>query len=78
MKINTKFLNEAKQFNDRWSKHMPLLKGIKKYSRSQTAVLLEGQRLANEMPTKRQIENLQHRQRLVKLRALIPSSCGEG
>ena len=49
--INARFLNEAKQLEGRWAE-TGLLKGIKeKYTRSCAAVLLENQRLINEIST---------------------------
>ena len=51
MNANAKFLNEAKELERRWSQ-TGLLEGIKdKYERSCTAVLLENQRLMNEVAT---------------------------
>ena len=51
MNANSKFLNEAKDLERRWSQ-TGLLEGIKdKYERSCTAVLLENQRLMNEVAT---------------------------
>lgn len=51
MKINERFLNEAKELEARWAKS-GLLEGITdKLLRSTTAVLLEGQRLMNEKCT---------------------------
>ena len=51
MNANSKFLNEAKELERRWSQ-TGLLEGIKdKYERSCTAVLLENQRLMNEVAT---------------------------
>jgi hypothetical protein len=49
--MNAKFLNEAKELESRWSQS-GLLEGIEdKYTRSVTAVLLENQRLINEVAT---------------------------
>lgn len=49
--INAKFLNEAKELETRWVE-TGLLNGIKdKYTRSCAAVLLENQRLINEIST---------------------------
>jgi len=49
--MNAKFLNEAKELEQQWSK-TGLLEGIKdQYTRSTTAVLLENQRLINETAT---------------------------
>jgi hypothetical protein len=45
--FNAKFLEEAKQIEKAWAKS-GLLNGLKKYSRQQTAVLLESRRLVNE------------------------------
>lgn len=51
MNINSKFLNEAKELESRWKK-TGLLEGIDdRYVRSNTAVLLENQRLINESNT---------------------------
>jgi len=51
MQGNSKFLNEAKELEARWSQS-GLLEGISdKYTRSVTAVLLENQRLVNETAT---------------------------
>jgi len=51
MNINSKFLNEAKELESRWKK-TGLLEGIEdRYVRSNTAVLLENQRLINEVST---------------------------
>jgi hypothetical protein len=51
MNINAKFLNEAKELEGRWKK-TGLLEGIEdRYVRSTTAVLLENQRLINEVST---------------------------
>ena len=51
MNINSKFLNEAKELESRWKK-TGLLEGIEdRYVRSNTAVLLENQRLINESNT---------------------------
>jgi hypothetical protein len=49
--MNSKFLNEARQLENRWDQ-TGLLDGLKdKYERSCTAVLLENQRLMNEVST---------------------------
>jgi hypothetical protein len=49
--INAKFLNEARELEGRWAE-TGLLNGIKdKYTRSCAAVLLENQRLINEIST---------------------------
>jgi hypothetical protein len=49
--INAKFLNEARELEGRWQE-TGLLNGIKdKYTRSCAAVLLENQRLINEIST---------------------------
>jgi hypothetical protein len=51
MNVNSKFLNEAKELETRWGK-TGLLEGIDdRYVRSATAVLLENQRLINEVST---------------------------
>ena len=51
MQGNAKFLNEARELESRWSQS-GLLEGIEdKYTRSVTAVLLENQRLINEVAT---------------------------
>jgi hypothetical protein len=51
MNANSRFLNEAKELETRWSK-TGLLEGIEdRYVRSATAVLLENQRLMNEVST---------------------------
>lgn len=51
MNANAKFLNEARELEGRWSK-TGLLEGIEdRYVRSATAVLLENQRLMNEVST---------------------------
>ena len=51
MNINARFLNEAKELEGRWKK-TGLLEGIEdRYVRSTTAVLLENQRLINEVST---------------------------
>jgi hypothetical protein len=51
MNANARFLNEAKELETRWSK-TGILKGIEDpYVRSATAVLLENQRLINEVAT---------------------------
>jgi len=51
VKINTKFLNEAKEFESKWIKS-GLLDGIKdEFSRKTTAAMLECQRLHNETGT---------------------------
>ena len=51
MNANAKFLNEARELERRWHQ-TGLLEGIKdKYERSCTAVLLENQRLMNEVST---------------------------
>ena len=51
MNANSRFLNEAKELEGRWSR-TGLLEGIKdRYVRSATAVLLENQRLMNEVST---------------------------
>lgn len=51
MNINSKYLNEAKELESRWKK-TGLLEGIEdRYVRSNTAVLLENQRLINETST---------------------------
>lgn len=51
MNANTRFLNEAKEFAERWEALD--WNAFEKFSslRSTTAILLEGQRLTNEMPT---------------------------
>lgn len=51
MNVNSRFLNEAKELESRWGK-TGLLEGIQdRYVRSATAVLLENQRLINEVST---------------------------
>jgi len=51
MNANSRFLNEAKELETRWGK-TGLLEGIEdRYVRSATAVLLENQRLMNEVST---------------------------
>lgn len=51
MNANSRFLNEAKELETRWNK-TGLLEGIEdRYVRSATAVLLENQRLINEVST---------------------------
>lgn len=51
MQANAKFLNEAKTLESRWSQ-TGLLEGLQdKYARSCTSVLLENQRLMNEVST---------------------------
>jgi hypothetical protein len=51
MNANARFLNEARELETRWSK-TGILKGIEDpYVRSSTAVLLENQRLINEVST---------------------------
>jgi hypothetical protein len=51
MNLNAKFLNEAKQLEQKWG-DIGVLKGIEdRYIRSATAVLLENQRLINEAST---------------------------
>lgn len=51
MNVNSRFLNEAKELETRWTK-TGLLEGIDdRYVRSATAVLLENQRLMNEVST---------------------------
>lgn len=51
MNANARFLNEAKELETRWSK-TGLLEGIDdRYTRAATAVLLENQRLINEVST---------------------------
>lgn len=51
MNANSRFLNEAKELESRWNK-TGLLEGIEdRYVRSATAVLLENQRLINEVST---------------------------
>jgi hypothetical protein len=51
MNANSRFLNEAKELESRWGK-TGLLEGIEdRYVRSATAVLLENQRLINEVST---------------------------
>lgn len=51
MNANSRFLNEAKELESRWGK-TGLLEGIEdRYVRSATAVLLENQRLMNEVST---------------------------
>ncbi len=51
MNANAKFLNEARELESRWGR-TGLLNGIEdKYVRSATAVLLENQRLMNEVST---------------------------
>jgi hypothetical protein len=51
MNANSKFLNEARELETRWEK-TGLLEGINdRYERSCTAVLLENQRLINEVST---------------------------
>ena len=51
MNANARFLNEAKELETRWAK-TGLLEGIEdRYVRSATAVLLENQRLINEVST---------------------------
>jgi hypothetical protein len=51
MNANSRFLNEAKELESRWGR-TGLLEGIEdKYARSATAVLLENQRLMNEVST---------------------------
>ena len=51
MNANSKFLNEAREIETRWKK-TGLLEGIQdRYVRSATAVLLENQRLMNEVST---------------------------
>ncbi len=51
MNANSRFLNEARELETRWSK-TGLLEGIEdRYVRSATAVLLENQRLINEVST---------------------------
>ncbi len=51
MNANSKFLNEARELESRWGK-TGLLEGIEdRYIRSATAVLLENQRLMNEIST---------------------------
>lgn len=51
MSINSRFLNEARQIETRWSR-TKLLRGIDdRFTRSATAVLLENQRLMNEAMT---------------------------
>ena len=51
MNANARFLNEAKELETRWNK-TGILKGIEDpYVRSSTAVLLENQRLLNEVST---------------------------
>lgn len=51
MNANSRFLNEAKELESRWGK-TGLLEGISdRYVRSATAVLLENQRLMNEIST---------------------------
>lgn len=51
MNANSKFLNEARELETRWGK-TGLLEGIEdRYVRSATAVLLENQRLMNEVST---------------------------
>jgi hypothetical protein len=51
MNANSRFLNEARELEGRWSK-TGLLEGISdRYIRSATAVLLENQRLINEIST---------------------------
>jgi len=51
MNANSRFLNEAKELESRWKK-TGLLEGIEdRYVRSATAVLLENQRLINEVST---------------------------
>ena len=51
MNANSRFLNEAKELESRWGK-TGLLEGIDdRYVRSATAVLLENQRLMNEVST---------------------------
>ena len=51
MNANAKFLNEARELESRWGR-TGLLNGIEDmYVRSATAVLLENQRLMNEVST---------------------------
>ena len=51
MNANSKFLNEARELESRWGK-TGLLEGLEdRYVRSATAVLLENQRLMNEVST---------------------------
>lgn len=51
MNVNSQFLNEAKQIEAKWSK-TGLLNGVDdRFERSTTAVLLENQRLINEVST---------------------------
>jgi len=51
MNANARFLNEAKELEGRWAK-TGLLSGIEdRYTRAATAVLLENQRLINEVST---------------------------
>ena len=51
MNANSRFLNEARELETRW-KQTGLLEGIQdRYVRSATAVLLENQRLMNEVST---------------------------
>ena len=51
MNANARFLNEAKELEGRWAK-TGLLEGIEdRYTRAATAVLLENQRLINEVST---------------------------
>jgi hypothetical protein len=51
MNANSRFLNEARELESRWTK-TGLLEGIEdRYVRSATAVLLENQRLINEVST---------------------------
>lgn len=50
--VNARFLNEAKEIEARWAQS-GLLEGLdNRYSRATTALLLESQRLVNEVPTK--------------------------
>ena len=51
MNANSRFLNEARELETRW-KQTGLLEGIgDRYVRSATAVLLENQRLMNDVST---------------------------
>lgn len=47
--INSRYLDEARVLENRWSKLGLLNDDRLKYSRAQTAVLLESQRLCNEL-----------------------------
>ncbi len=51
--VNARFLNEAAEIEQRWSNKTNMLKGLEddRFLRSTTAVLLENQRLMNEVST---------------------------